>query len=246
MTFTDSMPGSLHELSGELSEVLEKEGILVRLYNLSKLIRLMEILKNGRYNQLSSAEKQLLLYNFLELINQKEMKGITIVACKIFQEETIIPDTCESLPPFLLMALTDFFRQERVDNNKAVILKLFLSKESQILKWLLLEDIIFAVWSEDPSFQSRVINFVIKNYTLRNLVSTLVSHSKAIGKKLPSAILNSLVSKDPDADTFERKKEILIILKEASSLGDKTVTKVWMEYVKALNRQFEGGSLEFQ
>jgi hypothetical protein len=175
-------------------------------------------------------------YNFLELINQKEMKGITIVACKIFQEETIIPDTGESLPPFLLMALTDFFRQERVDNNKAVILKLFLSKESQILKWLLLEDIIFAVWSEDPSFQSRVINFVVKNYTLRNLVSTLVSHSKAIGKKLPSAILNSLLSKDPDEDTFERKKEILIILKEASSLGDKTVTKVWMEYVKALNR----------
>ena len=233
---TDQTPSSLHPLSYALDAILKGERINIQLYRISRLIILLEDLRDDRFNFLSTVEKHRLLKNLLDLKKQGKVMGIIIIADIIFRETIKKTETGDSLPYSIMAALAKALKTERREDIKAVILDIFLNEEAQILRWLSLEDIIFAILSDDPVLRHRTLKFLVQHYTPKSILSTLTKQMKATGKKIPDSVLKALVGAGEQNDSLEKKRDILSTIMDASCLKDKGIEDIWEGYVKGLNR----------
>jgi hypothetical protein len=236
MAITDNIPTSFHPLSNELAEVLKKEGVEIQLFRLSRLIKLFENLKYGKFNLLSTVEKRKLLDNLIELKKQGNTKGITIVSDSIFYGTIKKPEISAVFPCSIMAALARALREERQEEIKVIVLNVFLNDEAQLLKLLSLDDIVFGFWSDDPLLRHRAISFMVKRYTPGIILSVIIKRIKSTGEKLPDSALKFLIGAGEHNNCFEKKKEILSSIMKASYLNDKNIENLWIEYTKGLNR----------
>jgi hypothetical protein len=232
----DQIPISLHPLSNELDAIIKEEGVNIKLYRISRLARILEDLRDDRFNRLSAVEKRSLLQNLFDLKKQGKIKGIIIIAGIIFGETARKNERDDGLPYSIMAALAKGLHTERREDIKAIILDVFLDEETQILKWLSLEDMVFAILSDNPILRYRALKFLVQHYDPKRILSTLTEQMKATGKKIPDSVLKAIIGTGEQNDSLEKMKEVLSRIMDASCLKDNGIENIWEEYIKGLNR----------
>jgi hypothetical protein len=233
---SDSIYGNLHPLSLGLDERLQNDNIKINLFKISRLAKLIESLRDEKFNLLSVGTKRMLIESILDINSESELNGLNKITAILFSTPMSSNEKSTGYPAPLMIYLVKALRMERQDDIKACILKIFLKKGELIPKYLNLEDIIFALFSTDSIFRHRMIICITKYYNQSDVLSILLEMMKRTGGQVPGKVLNTIIANGELNDLLEKKRELLFPDDDTRQLNNSDLERLWEEYLHSLNR----------
>lgn len=236
MQNTRSPYGNLHPLSKEFDEILKADGIKINIYKISRFARLLESLRDDKFNLLSTSTKHMLIGSIPDLRRETELNGLNRITEILFNTPGNINKKYCGYPAQLMIHLVKALRKERQDDMKARILKIFLKKSDLIQQYLNLEDIVFSLFSNDTLFRHRMIMCMTNYFNQSDVLFILTQLMKRKDGRVPGNVLNAIIANGDLNNSLEKKRELLFPVDQAPQLNINDIETLWEEYLHSLNR----------
>jgi len=223
--------GLSHSSLKRTLELLENLQDIPRLMAL-KLLRFLQDVKVGRFQFLSTVEKTALLENF-HYVMRGEREGTVSEICHLFFEQG---GSSHLLPRTMRDALVDLLVSSRTDVVREITWRVVAGREPRLASLVSPQQVISALWSENPIFRNNVVEFLFHHFTPAQ-ISTAISHyTAATGKTLCPEVLKRVIAMGGVELEQEKKKWLLTDIMKASDRRNEAIEEIWSDFLKGLSR----------
>jgi hypothetical protein len=217
-----------HPKIKDIDAALQKEGLEVPLFRISRLARLADYFEAGRFHQRSPIEKKECLENLLELKNEGALPGIRIFLGVALRRQDD--------PQWLESTLAETFRKEKNEDIKAMIMKMMMPFEEHLKNWISPDDLVPGLWSNDPLFRHQTTACLIRHYSPQTVIDAVVRETMRSGREFPVKILRKFVDSFEYKKSLNKKRKWIATKGGNPSLNDEEVIQLWTDYLNGLNR----------
>jgi len=218
------------EILGILNDASEK----IPSYKAVQLLKFLDSLRTDRF-LIFTSKKKAFLENLIELLKQND--GNVSRICHLFFDQAYPKKGSKYLlPEKMVRKLTTAGRIERVESVKAIIWDLLWRQGGQLARLVSPEDLIFALWLDDPLTRNKLIMFMFRHFDADRVIEAICKYTSNTGKRIPSNVSRQFIGLARAETELKHKSRLLSNILERSHLTNEEINRIWADYLKSRSR----------
>ena len=205
-------------------------------YRATRLIRLLDSLKSGRFTHFAKVKKKELLGNFFDLVNYGHEKTVSRICYLFFTESVPLEETAYLLPPEMIATLVMAGNSEPFDSIKEGIWSFLIRKLSHVERFVSPDELIFGLWAKTPIIRNNIIKFLFTKYSPDAVVEATMRYVSKTGKTIPVFAARRIIECTKEATECKQRENVLTKLLDISNLSVEEINGVWSDYLKGKSR----------